>query len=79
MAPLAMRALLSMFVTFAANLIGHGIAPPVIGGLSDLFGAHFGNPVDGLRWALISAAVFYPWAALHFWLASRNIGRDLET
>lgn len=78
LAPLAMRALLAMFVTFAANLIGHGIAPPVIGGLSDLFGAHFGNPVDGLRWALISAAVFYPWAALHFWLASRNIRRDLE-
>ncbi len=78
LAPLAMRALLSMFVTFAANLIGHGIAPPVIGGLSDWFGLESGSPVEGLRWALISAAVFYPWAALHFWLASRNVGRDIE-
>jgi MFS family permease len=78
LAPLAMRALLGMFVTFAANLIGHGIAPPVIGAMSDLFAAHFGNDADGLRWALILAAVFYPWAALHFWLASRNIGRDIE-
>ena len=78
LAPLATRALLAMFVTFAANLIGHGIAPPVIGELSDIFTAHFGNPIDGLRWALISAAVFYPWAAVHFWLASRHIQRDLE-
>jgi hypothetical protein len=73
-----MRALLGMFVTFAANLIGHGIAPPTIGGMSDLFTAHFGNDTEGLRWALIVAAVFYPLAALHFWLASRSVGKDLE-
>jgi predicted MFS family arabinose efflux permease len=78
LAPLAMRALLGMFVTFAANLIGHGIAPPTIGGMSDLFTAHFGNDTEGLRWALIVAAVFYPLAALHFWLASRSVGKDLE-
>ena len=29
--------------------------------------------------ALIVSAIFYPWAALHFWLASRSIGRDLES
>ncbi len=78
LAPIAMRALLGMFVTFVANLFGHGIAPPVIGGLSDLFGAHLGGPVAGLRWALIAVAIFYPWAALHFWLASRSVARDLE-
>jgi MFS family permease len=78
LAPLAMRALLGMFVTFAANLIGHGIAPPVIGGLSDLFGAQFGSDAAGLRWALIAAAIFYPLAALHFWLASRTVQTDIE-
>jgi MFS family permease len=78
LAPMAMRALLGMFVTMAANLIGHGIAPPVIGGLSDAFAAYLGNQTEGLRWALIVSAIFYPWAALHFWLASRTITRDME-
>jgi len=78
LAPMAMRALLGMFVTLAANLIGHGIAPPVIGAFSDLFTVLTGSEVSGLRWALIAAAIFYPWAALHFWLASRSIAEDME-
>jgi predicted MFS family arabinose efflux permease len=77
LAPLAMRALLGMFVTFAANLIGHGIAPPVIGQLSDWFGAGQGS-AEGLRWALIVASVFYPLSALHFYLASRTVNDDCE-
>jgi MFS family permease len=77
LAPLAMRALLGMFVTFAANLIGHGIAPPMIGALSDMFGGHFGT-AGGLRWALIVASIFYPWSALHFYLASRTVDKDCE-
>jgi predicted MFS family arabinose efflux permease len=79
LAPMAMRALLGMFVTLAANMIGHGIAPPVIGAMSDLFKSWTGSDVSGLRWALIVSSVFYPWAALHFWLASRTIAGDLET
>ena len=79
LAPLAMRALLGMFVTLAASLVGHGFAPPLIGAVSDGFTALLGNSVDGLRWALISASVFYPWAALHFLLASRTIKQDLES
>jgi MFS family permease len=78
LAPMAMRALLGMFVTMAANLIGHGIAPPVIGGLSDAFTHYLGNDTEGLRWALIVSAIFYPWAALHFWLASRSIAGEFE-
>jgi predicted MFS family arabinose efflux permease len=77
LAPMAMRALLGMFVTFAANLIGHGIAPPVIGQLSDWFGAGQGT-AEGLRWALIVASVFYPLSALHFWLAARTVNNDCE-
>lgn len=78
LAPLAMRALLGMFVTFAANLIGHGFAPPVIGALSDMYATMTGSPASGLRWALISATIFYPLAALFFWLASRSMQDDLE-
>ncbi|HTJ63829.1 MAG TPA: MFS transporter [Alphaproteobacteria bacterium] len=78
LAPMAMRALLGMFVTLAANLIGQGIAPPAIGALSDVFTDLTGSDVSGLRWALVASAIFYPWSAFHFWLASRNIREDLE-
>ena len=54
------------------------IAPPVIGGLSDAFTLYLGNDTEGLRWALIVSAIFYPWAALHFWLASRSIAQEFE-
>jgi predicted MFS family arabinose efflux permease len=78
LAPLAMRALLGMFVTFAANLIGHGFSPPIIGAISDLFSSYVGSPVEGLRWALIVTAMLYPVAALFFWMASRTVQGDLE-
>jgi len=78
LAPMAMRALLGMFVTMAANLVGYGIAQPAIGALSDLFTHYIGNDAEGLRWALIVSSVCYPWAAFHFWMASRTIGRDME-
>lgn len=77
LAPLTMRALLGMFVTFAANFVGHGIAPPAIGALSDLYGLDLGS-AGGLRWALITVSVFYLLAALHFWLAARHVQDDLE-
>jgi hypothetical protein len=68
-----------MLVTMAANLVGHGFAPPLIGFLSDTFTAHLGgNSTEGLRWALVVSSVFYPWAALHFWLASRSIAAEFE-
>lgn len=77
LAPMNMRALLGMIVTFAANFIGYGIAPPAIGALSDWFGLDLGE-AEGLRWALITVAIFYLLAALHFWLAARHVKDDLE-
>lgn len=77
LAPMAMRALLGMFVTFAANIVGHGLSPPLIGLVSDLYGASMG-PAAGLRWALITSALLYPTAAFFFWMASRTISNDLE-
>ncbi len=78
LAPLTMRALLSMFVVVAANMIGHGISPPVIGVLSDIYGSNIGDSAEGLRWALLTSALFYPIAATFFWLASRHIKEDFE-
>ena len=31
-----------------------------------------------LRWALVTVAVVYPWAALHFYRASKSLLRDLD-
>ena len=77
-APLAMRAIVGMLITFALNLCGHGFAPPIIGKLSDVFGGFTGSQVDGLRWALISISIFYPLAAFFFVRASRSVATDLE-
>jgi MFS family permease len=78
LAPLAMRALLGMFVTLAANLVGHGFAPPIIGALSDLYAGWLGDSAVGLRWALITSSLFYLLAAVSFWMASRDFAGDLE-
>ena len=32
---------------------------------------------QGLRFALISAQVFLPWAAVHYWLAAKTLKKDL--
>jgi MFS family permease len=77
LSPLPMRALMASFLGFALCMMGYGVGPLVMGGLSDAFTAMTGSSADGLRWALAATAVVYPWSALHFWLGSRAIERDL--
>ena len=56
------------------NLIGLGVGPLLIGGLSDHFKAAYGD--DSLRTAALSVLGFYLVAALLAWIASRQIRRD---
>jgi MFS family permease len=49
-------------------VIGMGLGPLLIGLLSDAL---------SLRWALFLPAACAPWAALHGYLASRSLRRDL--
>jgi len=71
-----MRSQSSALTLLTLNVIGMGLGPQIIGLLSDLLHSSFG--AQGLRWALFAPALCAPWAALHGWLASRTLKRDLE-
>jgi len=73
--PPNMRAMAVSIFLLVTNLIGMGAGPVVTGVVSDLFGG--GGSADGLRFALAITLVFNAWGALHFWLASRSLQRDL--
>jgi predicted MFS family arabinose efflux permease len=74
--PLRMRGVASASVLLIINLIGLAMGPPVVGILSDYLAPSFGD--DSLRYALlIAVSVVTPWAALHYYLASRSIESDL--
>lgn len=68
-----MRATLSALMLFAANLVGFGLGPVLVGGLSEALGGG-----DQLRWALLILVAGMPWAAIHYALGARTYLRDLE-
>ncbi|MEM6512014.1 MAG: MFS transporter [Pseudomonadota bacterium] len=73
---LRMRALASAMCLFIINIVGLALGPPLVGLLSDWLAADYGN--ESLRYSLLACAVvIMPWAALHFWLASRHVESDL--
>ncbi len=69
-------------VAIMTNLVGAGVAPMIVGALSDHFSR---QPADGamtasahgLQMASITFALVYLWAAVHFALAGRTIRRDM--
>ncbi len=70
------RAAVAAFYLFFVNLISMGFGPLVIGVVSDIFHARFGNA--SLQYSLMSlTAISCAWAALHLLLASRSIARDV--
>lgn len=73
--PDTMRATTLAAVMLFANLIGMGLAPQIVGILSDLLKASLG--MDSLRFAMVIASSLAFWAAWHFWRAGRTVGRDL--
>jgi MFS family permease len=72
--PPNMRAMAVSVFLLVTNLIGMGAGPLFTGLLSD----HFGGDASGLRAALCASQIFNVWGALHFWLASRSLERDLQ-
>ena len=77
--PLPMRAMAGASMSLVQNLVAGMLGPLLIGALSDLLTVQLGSPAEGLRWTLIAMGALYLWAALHFWLASRTIARDLAS
>ena len=75
--PARMRAQAAAIMLLVLNLIGLGLGPQFVGLLSDLLKPTYG--VESVRWALLSTiAIGAGWSAIHYWFASRTLGRDLE-
>ena len=87
-----MRASAAAVVGIMTNLVGAGLAPMLVGRLSDLFTAHVAPACagkasaalacttasgEGLRLAFMVFALVYLWAAAHFALAGRTIRKDM--
>jgi MFS family permease len=71
-----MRAVAASIVIFAKTMVGLGLGPLLIGGVSDLL-----LPVAGrhsLRYALLLLALFSLWSAVHFMLGARRLRADLD-
>jgi MFS family permease len=71
-----MRATSTAVIGIAYSLIGAGVGPWLVGGLSDHF-AIANGPAGGLTTALALTALLYLWAAAHFYLARRWIRDEL--
>jgi MFS family permease len=76
--PPQLRATAAAILLFVINLIGLGLGPLLIGACSDLFATSLGlGPAEGVRWALVVAALVGLVAAGLFWLARGSIRDDL--
>jgi len=58
----------------AANLLGLGLGPVLIGAISDAITPTFG--VEALRYTLAGSVLFLAWAAAHILIGSRSIQQD---
>jgi MFS family permease len=67
-----MRGITLAAIQVVTNLIGYGVAPYLVGLLSD----KYGGP-QSLRYALVTIlCIAMGWAMIHFFLASRHFARD---
>jgi hypothetical protein len=71
-----MRASSYAVINILYSLVGAGLGPVLVGGLSDHFSAGRGEAA-GLTIALALTALLYLWAAVHFFIARRNIREEL--
>jgi hypothetical protein len=71
------RATSIAIVMLLYNLIGMGVAPQIVGTLSDLFLPRWG--MESLRYAMLSVSVVGLWAAYHLWRAGDTAQEDLQS
>ena len=71
-----MRATMLAVIMLVANLLGMGLAPQIVGLLSDWLQPMLG--IDSLRYAMLALSFLGLWAAYHFWVAGNTVAQDLE-
>jgi len=76
LAPLRMRATASAVLLFATNIVGLGVGPAATGALSDALAPEYGAASIG--YALLAGSLVLVWAGLHFFLAAKTFGADVE-
>lgn len=70
------RATAAAVLLFIINLVGLGLGPVLVGGLSDLFGAAYGV-AEGVRWSIIVSAVIGTLSLVAFLMASRTLREEI--
>ena len=76
--PPQMRATSAAVVLFIINMVGLGLGALTVGAFSDFYNYGLGlGAGDGVRWALISTALFNVIAAALFWMARRRIREEM--
>lgn len=68
------RAMALAVFGLVANLLGLGLGPVILGGVSDALTPAFG--LESLRYTLVGSVVFLAWAATHVWIGSRTLKDD---
>ncbi len=76
LAPPRMRATASAVLLFATNIVGLGAGPAATGALSDALAPRYGTA--SLGYALLAGSLVLVWAGLHFYLAGRTFGSDVD-
>ena len=70
------RATTMAVVLMFANLVGMGLAPQIVGLLSDFLSPFVGN--DSLRFAMMAMSMVCLWSAYHFWKVGDSVIADLR-
>lgn len=73
--PLRMRARAAAILLFVLNIIGLGLAAPVVGGISDLLQPVYGS--NALRYALLTGIITSLIGAYCYWRAARTLKQDI--
>jgi MFS family permease len=74
-----MRASATAFNSLIYSLIGGGLGPLLIGGMSTYLGAGASPAAAGigLSHAMAAMTIFYVWGGIHYLLAARHLRQDL--
>lgn len=73
LAPVEMRATAGAIYIVSSNVVGVAFGPAAVGTMSDVFASLTGNTSEGLRWALVCAAILLVWGVGHWVLAARAL------
>lgn len=75
-APANIRAMAAACLLFVYNILGLGLGPLIVGGISDSLKGLLGS--ESLRGALLSFLVFAVWSAFHYFRASNHLEKDMK-